>query len=159
MRLGSQISAKLSLTRAEWMSVLKLSTLWKFDEVRMLAISQLGDMNSLGAAELVHLGKHYVIAAWVISGLERLINQPETIHSADTAEKIGGDTAVRLCRLREDYRQSRLAVPSLSSALGQVFSEELRALGMTDRAIERIMLQSDSKSGGKKKGKGRKQVG
>ena len=114
-------------------------------------------MNSLGAAELVHLGKHYVIAAWVISGLERLINQPETIHSADTAEKIGGDTAVRLCRLREDYRQSRLAVP-LSSALGQVFSEELRSLGMKDGAIKRIMLQSDSNSGGggKKKKKGKK---
>ncbi|KIK05757.1 hypothetical protein K443DRAFT_60546, partial [Laccaria amethystina LaAM-08-1] len=38
-----QISATLSLTRAEWISVLKLSTLWKFDKVRMLAISQLND--------------------------------------------------------------------------------------------------------------------
>ncbi|KIK05756.1 hypothetical protein K443DRAFT_63877, partial [Laccaria amethystina LaAM-08-1] len=93
-------------------------------------------MSSLyGAAERVHLGKQYVISAWVVSGLERLIKQPGTIHSADTAEKIGGDTAVRLCRLREDYRQSRLAV-SLGSALGEVFSEELRALGMGDDAIK-----------------------
>ena len=123
----------------------------------MLAISQLNDMNSLGAAERVHLGKHYVIAAWVVSGLERLIKQPETIHSAHTAEKIGGDTAVRLCRLREDYRQSRLVV-SLSSAMGQVFSEELRALGMGDHAIKGInaLLQNDcepSISKKKKKGK------
>ena len=111
----------------------------------MLAISQFNDMNSLGAAERVHLGKHYIIAAWVVTGLERLIKQPETIHSAHTAEKVGGDTAVRLCRLREDYRQSRLAV-SLSSAMGQVFSEELRALGMGDDAIKGInaLLQSDS---------------
>jgi len=122
-------------------------------------------MNSLGAVERVHLGKHYVIVAWVVSGLERLIKQPETIHSADTAEKISGDTAVRLCRLREDYRQSRLVV-SLGSALGQVFSEELRALGMGDDAIKGIgaLLESDyepniSKSGGKKKKKGKNQVG
>ena len=111
----------------------------------MLAISQLNNKKCLGAAERVHLGKHYVIAAWVVIGLERLITQPQTIHSADTAEKIGGDTAVRLCRLREDYRQSRLMVP-LSSALRQVFSEELRALGMGDDAIKGInaLLQSDS---------------
>lgn len=104
----------------------------------MLAISQLNDTSSLGATERVHLGKHYVIAAWVVYGLERLIKQPETIHSADTAEKIGGDTAVRLCRLREDYRQSRLMPVSLGSALGQVFLEELRALGMGDDAIADI---------------------
>ncbi|EDR07774.1 uncharacterized protein LACBIDRAFT_327752 [Laccaria bicolor S238N-H82] len=101
-------------------------------------------MNSLDAAERVNLGKRYIIAAWVVSGLQHLITQHESIHSARTAEEIGGDTAVRLCRLREDYRQSRLAVP-LISAMGQVCPEELRALGLGDDFLEPPPRLSDVK--------------
>ncbi|KAJ7117490.1 hypothetical protein C8R44DRAFT_738389 [Mycena epipterygia] len=89
----------LGMPKEDWISVLKLSTLWYFLDARELAIQQLNGQN-MGSVERILLARKYAVSAWLRTGYTDLARREESI-SLEDAEKIGWETAVRLYQVRE----------------------------------------------------------
>ncbi|KAG2017687.1 hypothetical protein CC2G_007178 [Coprinopsis cinerea AmutBmut pab1-1] len=63
---------KPRLDKDAWISVLKLSTQWRFNDVRKLAIRALTPL-LVDPVELVCLAKQYHIHDWLLSGYASLV--------------------------------------------------------------------------------------
>jgi len=83
----------------EWISVLKLSTMWAIFEMRELAISQLSESTDL--VTKVILARKYNVSAWLFAAYEGLAKRKESI-SVTEAEKLGLTTAIRIVQIREE---------------------------------------------------------
>ncbi|KAK7462319.1 hypothetical protein VKT23_007920 [Stygiomarasmius scandens] len=90
-------------TEHKWVSVLKLTTLWRFLGFRALAIDRLTSC-SMNASERVVLGRQYSVYAWLRTGYIDLVKQSQTL-SMEDVEKIGYLPSVRIFRLREELRK------------------------------------------------------
>ncbi|KAJ7772029.1 hypothetical protein DFH07DRAFT_997847, partial [Mycena maculata] len=75
------------LSQDEWISVLKLSTMWLFSEARILAIRHLTG-HSLDCIQRILLGRQYDVSEWLRSGYTELARRSTSI-SSEEANKIG----------------------------------------------------------------------
>ncbi|KAK1223754.1 hypothetical protein PQX77_013372 [Marasmius sp. AFHP31] len=89
-----------------WLSVLKLSSLWNFIQIRRMAIERLSTVStiSFNAIDRIVRGREYGVAQWFIEGIvtiasEYLIN----IEHAD-ARRIGLETTVSLYHFKSAIR-------------------------------------------------------
>ncbi|KAJ7812017.1 hypothetical protein B0H14DRAFT_2858385 [Mycena olivaceomarginata] len=94
------------MTKDEWISVLKLSTQWRFIDARNLAIQQLHSRPDLEGVERIQLAQQYDVADWLRMGYIHLV-QREHGMSQDEARKIGWEIAFHLCQAREQAWTSR----------------------------------------------------
>ena len=90
----------MSMTDEEWISVLKLSTLWGFSGLREKAISQLS-ASTMGPVSWVELARKYQVKEWLITGYRDLVKRPANI-SMEESERLGWRTTVQLYQLREE---------------------------------------------------------
>lgn len=104
--------------RKEWISVLKLSTLWQFGELRQEAISQLSGM-ALEATEKISLARAYRVERWLLEGYSALVHQ-EAALTTTQKDQLGAETTILLYEKREDT--FRLGAQRLRSQLGQNYS-------------------------------------
>ncbi|KAF8216970.1 hypothetical protein K438DRAFT_1518908, partial [Mycena galopus ATCC 62051] len=88
------------MSKDEWLSVLKLSTQWRFLEAWDLAIAQLNNHSDIGDVELILLARQYDVAAWLRKGYTSIAERSEII-SEEEAQKLGWQTAFRLSQVRE----------------------------------------------------------
>ncbi|KAF5317220.1 hypothetical protein D9611_003668 [Ephemerocybe angulata] len=98
-----QLQGELTLTPEEWLAVLKLSTKWLFNDFRKMAIEKLSPLAEMDPIEKVRIGKEFCVEAWLLSGYCELVNRDESITVGD-AGKLGWQSAIRLCGLREDWK-------------------------------------------------------
>ncbi|KAJ7876096.1 hypothetical protein B0H14DRAFT_2283410, partial [Mycena olivaceomarginata] len=90
-----------TLSKDEWVSVLKLANLWDFIEVRNFAIEKLTlYAGSLDCIERILFARQFDVSAWLQSGYVELAQRKAFISSKE-AEKIGWETALQICELRE----------------------------------------------------------
>ncbi|KAJ6565097.1 hypothetical protein B0H10DRAFT_2113908 [Mycena sp. CBHHK59/15] len=89
----------LDMPNDDWISVLKLSTLWYFLDARDLAIRQLTG-RAIGSVDRIMLARKYDVAPWLRSGYTELARREEGI-SLEDAAKIGWETTVMLYQTRE----------------------------------------------------------
>ncbi|KAJ7742861.1 hypothetical protein B0H16DRAFT_1562591 [Mycena metata] len=88
------------MTKEDWISVLKLSTLWRLLDIRALAIERLeADSRVQHTTEGILLGRKYHIAGWLRAGYQALAQEGLTLQDA---EVIGWETATRIYALREE---------------------------------------------------------
>lgn len=93
-----------SLTTDEWISVLKLSTMWEFLRLKDLAVHNLDGLLSLQAlpAQRVALARQYDIKAWLIPAFNALAQRESPLTKEDF-EAIGLDDFLKLVQVREKY--------------------------------------------------------
>ncbi|KAJ7210477.1 hypothetical protein GGX14DRAFT_520493 [Mycena pura] len=89
----------LTMPKEDWISVLKLATMWCFIAVRSLAIQQI-DLLGLQSVERILLARGYHVSSWLRTGYTELARREEGI-SLEDAEKIGWKTTVQLYQVRE----------------------------------------------------------
>ncbi|KAH6907066.1 hypothetical protein BKA70DRAFT_1563408 [Coprinopsis sp. MPI-PUGE-AT-0042] len=106
------------LTKDEWISVLKLSSKWLFNDLRKLAICYLSFpwMCPKDPIERICLAKEYRVYAWLIQGYEQVIERllttdnpdgsPMTLNAQD-GKRIGMEVALELSGIA--IRRMRLA--------------------------------------------------
>ncbi|TFK26263.1 hypothetical protein FA15DRAFT_654439 [Coprinopsis marcescibilis] len=123
------IQIKLTLTKMQWISVLKVSTLWYFKGIRKLAIEQLDSFN-LGPVERVCLGKQYNVSMWLLNGYDELVKRGAII-AMDDAKKIGLESAVQLYICRQEQLHAIDA-----DYLDKAFAKELAV--MSEREQEHL---------------------
>lgn len=84
----------------EWTSILKLSTSWRFRELRELAINALTGLLAEDPVEAVIVSRAYQVIPWQISALNTLVQRAKPI-DMDEAKKLGFDIALKIAAIRE----------------------------------------------------------
>ncbi|KAH6901053.1 hypothetical protein BKA70DRAFT_1569126 [Coprinopsis sp. MPI-PUGE-AT-0042] len=168
-RASAMYDDKPTLTKDEWISVLKLSTLWLFDDPRKLAINHLSGIK-MDAIDRICLAKEHRVYDWLLQGYEQVIErllvsddpdgEPMTLTTQE-GTRIGMDVALELSgvairRLRGAERKATLK--SLESDVLGVFQQEFnciqkeRARSMTraerfEEATKKVKEEEEAKKG------------
>ncbi|KAF8216963.1 hypothetical protein K438DRAFT_1704090 [Mycena galopus ATCC 62051] len=116
------------MSKDEWLSVLKLSTQWRFLEARDLAIAQLNNHSDIGDVELILLARQYDVATWLRKGYTSIAERSEII-SEEEAQKLGWQTAFRLSQVRE---KRIVGTPSRSKSFGTRGGKNFGSFGFSD---------------------------
>ncbi|KAI6043402.1 hypothetical protein EDC04DRAFT_2562969, partial [Pisolithus marmoratus] len=112
------VSKKSSgLDQAQWISVLKLSTMWEFDELRNVAIQHLDQPSpSFNAADTpppfnpvdkFALASKYDIKEWFLPALLALARRSKPI-SVEEGRLIGFENALKVAAVREELKMTRV---------------------------------------------------
>jgi len=128
------VSPRLSLSKCEWVSVLKLATKWYFISLRTMAISELERLQELSSVEKVTLGRHLRISSWVIEGFQELVGReiPITDEEAIDLDFNYITTVYKLFRVRE----LRILRPiSVGQEIEGSFQEELAAIQADEKGF------------------------
>jgi hypothetical protein len=99
-KTGDSVNRQVPLAQEEWVSVLKLSTMWDFFEIRKKAIKVLSDSN-MGMMSKIVIGRKYKVTEWLLEGCNSLAKRAETI-SMKEAETLGWEAAIRIFQMREE---------------------------------------------------------
>ncbi|KAI5997633.1 hypothetical protein F5J12DRAFT_895761 [Pisolithus orientalis] len=99
---GPNLDLPLSLTR-QWISVLKLSTMWEFTNLRMTAMCWLDNDATLDHVEKIVLATQYGIKQWLLPSLFALAQRPDPI-SVEEGTRLGIETALKLASVREQLK-------------------------------------------------------
>ncbi|KAF8161462.1 hypothetical protein B0H34DRAFT_380786 [Crassisporium funariophilum] len=109
-------------SQSEWLSILKLSTMWRFLALREQAIKELNTLRSLTPFDKITLGRRYRHLTWMMEGFKEVIDRSQPI-TDDEADLVGFPTAVRLFRIRENI--TRRVNGSGYADIGTEFEQEL----------------------------------
>lgn len=97
------------LTRSlvEWISILKLSTMWAMTEIRNSAIAHIMERHhEVEVVQRITLGRSHGVPALVRSGLVTLVNQDGGV-TEQQARLLGWETALRIQWVRDKLMASR----------------------------------------------------
>ncbi|EIN06752.1 hypothetical protein PUNSTDRAFT_25128, partial [Punctularia strigosozonata HHB-11173 SS5] len=85
----------------EWVSVLKLSTMWQFAEIRARAVRELSAI-AIDAVRKVVLAKKFSVDQWLLPALNEIARRAKPIDVEDI-EKLGLEYALKLAEVRESF--------------------------------------------------------
>ncbi|KAF6761058.1 hypothetical protein DFP72DRAFT_30919 [Ephemerocybe angulata] len=94
---------ELSLSTDEWLAVLKLSSKWRFNYVRKLAIERLSPLAGMKPSEKIRLGREYAVESWLLSGYKELVTRKAGI-AKEEVPLVGWETVHELWGVREMWR-------------------------------------------------------
>ncbi|EAU81246.2 hypothetical protein CC1G_09490 [Coprinopsis cinerea okayama7 len=123
------LEAKPTLTESEWISVLKLSTRWLFNDLRKIAIDELSKVR-MDPVQRVCLAKAYDVYDWLVSGYEELVERHDPI-TEEEGQEVGMGVALRLCGIALRRLRGSGVVPATSGHRVDVvngFVEELESI-------------------------------
>ncbi|KAF6756726.1 hypothetical protein DFP72DRAFT_893602 [Ephemerocybe angulata] len=105
-----QLTGPPTLSKEQWIGVLKLSRLWDMQEVATVAIERLSAMD-LKPVEKIHLGKAHGVPAWLKEGYTILVDD---LSKASLKEMtvLGWETAFRILWARDEISRLREATPN-----------------------------------------------
>ncbi|KAF5317260.1 hypothetical protein D9611_003676 [Ephemerocybe angulata] len=94
---------ELTLSKDEWLAVLKLSSKWRFNSIRKLAIERLSPLSGMKPSERIRLGREYAVESWLLSGYEELVTRKAGI-AKEEVPLVGWETVHELWGVREMWR-------------------------------------------------------
>ncbi|KAF5355477.1 hypothetical protein D9758_006330 [Tetrapyrgos nigripes] len=136
-------------TRDEWVSILKLATLWRFPSIRQAAIENLTAM-SLDPLTNIALGRKYSVSQWLRGGYKELVMRVSDITLSE-AEEIGYPSSIRIFRVREEmckkhwgsrpygsstYSTAHWSKEVIRQAVEEEFKDELKQVDQDGVAYE-----------------------
>jgi hypothetical protein len=124
------------LTTEEWISVLKLSTKWAFNDLRKLAVRHLSS-TTMDPIDRICLAKEYRIHEWLLRGYEQVVNRLLTFDPTDASSpttltdqegrRIGMEVALRLSGVvirRMRWRERAMSLKGVKHDILADFKEE-----------------------------------
>ncbi|KAK0459176.1 uncharacterized protein EV420DRAFT_1479197 [Desarmillaria tabescens] len=107
-RSSRNIPPVLTRPLEDWISILKLSTIWFMTDIRNQVIPRIIERHlQIDVIERITLGRKYDLPALVTSGVTSLVNQDGGV-SEDQAEALGWDTTLRIQWIRDKLLTDRL---------------------------------------------------
>ncbi|KAK0226420.1 hypothetical protein IW262DRAFT_1457649 [Armillaria fumosa] len=92
----------------DWISILKLSTMWSMTVIRNDVIPRISERHlEIDVIERISLGRKYDLPVLVTSGVTTLVNQAGGV-SEGQAEALGWETALRIQWIRDKLMMDRL---------------------------------------------------
>ncbi|KAI0072574.1 hypothetical protein K474DRAFT_1700885 [Panus rudis PR-1116 ss-1] len=131
-----------NLTTEEWISVLKLATMWAFQAIRQTAIQSLATQLQTDPVEKINLAQAYNIREWLIPTLNSLAQRRDMITSAE-AERLGMDYTLKLVQVRERFYSRALRRPCLRCRTGgyhgaRLFDDDEMVPGSSNNALPNV---------------------
>ncbi|TFK20740.1 hypothetical protein FA15DRAFT_646591, partial [Coprinopsis marcescibilis] len=85
-------------TSEEWISVLKLATLWEMEKIRKLAIHHLSCTGMLSSTQKVQLAREYRVRKWFVEGITNITRSPtlENYSLEVLATELGWEAAAKI---------------------------------------------------------------
>ncbi|KZP09952.1 hypothetical protein FIBSPDRAFT_838962 [Athelia psychrophila] len=135
----------------EWISVLKLSTMWDFVGIQRRALREVSaTLESKTPLELIALANEYKVPRWLLDAYSALVKQREVLGQQEI-DALGLETAFRLLQIREGtYRCAARAsygngrnFSGLENTIVHVFYQQLKDAGFCgseDEVPEEISL-------------------
>lgn len=124
-----QICDTQNLSYDQWVSVLKLSTKWRFVECRQLSIAELSTLCGDSPIKKILLGREYRVSKWLMSGYEQLARRSQKL-SKEEAELIDYSTAFSVFSVREEISSFSL---NCVEAIRREFEKELTDVEADER--------------------------
>ncbi|KAF6747367.1 hypothetical protein DFP72DRAFT_608905 [Ephemerocybe angulata] len=121
-------STTSSFTKDEWLTILELSVLWHFHDLRKLAIQHLD--GNLTDVELIKVGRAAYVPQWVLAGYKALVVR-QGIITEDEGDEIGNRTVNTLWIIRYLVEHRDLE-GDLKKEIESRFSGEIAALGVAE---------------------------
>jgi hypothetical protein len=90
---------ELDFSLAEWISILKLSTMWEFTPLRQYALTQIPEFE-ISSARRINLARDYHIQEWLLPALVGYAQQADAI-TADDVDLLGWEFVLKLLQARE----------------------------------------------------------
>ncbi len=133
-------------SETEWLSALKLATMWGMSNIRRTAINEITQLKSMSDVDQVILGKDYAVVDWVISGYQALTKR-KTIVSIEDASRLTLPTCLKVWQAQVSTSNPapaglRFGERQEHQILNDIFSSELdevyeRGLALGDGARSR----------------------
>ena len=120
----------------ECISVLKLSNLWAFAELRDKAADELSTTD-IDPVEMIMLAREYKVEILLVQGYVGLTTRNEG-PSVEEAKRLGNETTVRLYGRRELYWKRNQSCTDLDDDIREVFEEELNDIKYHSEAIRSL---------------------
>ncbi|KAF9477888.1 hypothetical protein BDN70DRAFT_79759 [Pholiota conissans] len=121
----TSIQKTVVLVKQEWLSILKLSTMWFMANLKNMAVSELEANGSLAPVEKVVWGRKCHVSSWVLDGYSDLVSKNDTLSDAEV-DATGHMTAIKLFRIREGKLRGQFYDPK--AEIQQVFADELASV-------------------------------
>ncbi|KAJ2924538.1 hypothetical protein H1R20_g12573, partial [Candolleomyces eurysporus] len=133
-----------SIHLIEWISILRIATMWGFKDIRKLAIERMENMPDgccymTSLDYLIHGGECQV-REWFKHGCVAIIELEEPI-DVGRAESMGLEIAVRLCKLREERLRRGRSFCTKSAVEGE-FKTELDIASKDAQEVEITILNN-----------------
>jgi hypothetical protein len=135
----NSLSQCVKMNQEQWLSVLKLSTMWAFDKIRKKAIAELSKTN-MDTVDKVILARSYSVGDWLYEGYIALVKREAGL-SSEEAKRLGYETAFRLCQKREDtfrlndINRHRRSFEGLETEICRAFQAELIDAGHSGKTL------------------------
>ncbi|KAK0241225.1 hypothetical protein EDD85DRAFT_901611 [Armillaria nabsnona] len=113
----------------EWLSALKLATMWGMSNIRRTAINKITQLKSMSDVDQVILGKDYAVVDWVISGYQALTKR-KTIISIEDASRLTLPTCLKV--ENQLFRVARHLFVNTSEVFSTMFSLPQDNVGVVD---------------------------
>ncbi|RDB16607.1 hypothetical protein Hypma_002794 [Hypsizygus marmoreus] len=143
----SQVGSDLALSKKDWVSALKLATMWNFRSIREHAITRLSNLD-MDPIEKVTLAKEYKVPKWLLTGYHDIVKRTAPI-TPDEATRLGLGTTVYLFHIREEILGSEMAYyngykrredQNFIELVRKVFKNELKEVEAADAAYKSLPL-------------------
>lgn len=100
----------MDLTEQEWLSVLRLASMWDFLKIRQTAIEKL-QARSLDLITKIELAHKYEIREWLFGAYLALGKRLEPL-SVGEGQRLGFDFAIKMASVREQLLRDKIAHPN-----------------------------------------------
>jgi hypothetical protein len=97
VHISDSVNQQVLLTQEEWVSVLKLSTMWDFFEIRKKVLSD----SNMGMMSKIVIERKYKVTEWLLEGYNSLAKQAETISMKEA--ETGGDLNISDARRKPGH--------------------------------------------------------
>ncbi|KAJ8075398.1 hypothetical protein PM082_019736 [Marasmius tenuissimus] len=118
---------------ATWISVLKISSLWNFIDIRKAAIERLSlpNITNFDTFDRILAGQDYGVLKWFIEGIMLVVSAHKTDISHKDAREVGINGAISLYHLKSKISphtetRERIIRDVLSDGITEYFLEEIR---------------------------------
>lgn len=148
--MARQLGKAAVLGAEEWISVLKLSTMWQFDFYRNRAIKELTRHLDNDPARRLVLAFGYNVGNWLIPALQSLAQREEPMRMEEV-KLLGMERVLKICEVREHYHGNsscQICRPGQCTALS-VFFVEYSCLSSEGEANEESLNKGKASLGRK----------
>jgi len=109
-------SRREELSSMDWASILKLSTLWQFEEARQAAIEKLTPSESDDPIQTILLAKVHNVPQWYSSGLRSLAERKDPL-TVDEVERLGLELSLKVTQMHGKVEGFKIAESRFNQAI------------------------------------------
>jgi len=102
------------MSSEEWASVLKLSTMWEFKNIRTRAIKALENPTlSMDLVDKIVIARNFNVSSWLVPSLNALVQREKSLNLSE-GNRLGLEWALKVAGLRERPSSPYLVCPTCS---------------------------------------------